>query len=149
MRATLTAIILVALALLAGACGDATTPTSAPAPAPTSATTLPPEPTVDTRGWQRGPAFLSAVQVLQLESFPVQVVAEVSGELPTPCHRVRWDLGAPDAGGTIVLDVYSVVDPGLICVQVLEPFTERVPVGDFTDGSFVLVVNGEEYPFSI
>lgn len=152
MKAKLMIVAAVLTALAAAACGDTSgtaAPTSPSTPVTEPSTPPPTSTPADTRAWTRGPAFVSGVQVLQLESFPVQVVAEVSGDLPTPCHQARWDLAEPDADGRIVLDVYSIADPGQICIQVLEPFTARIPVGDFTDGSFVLVVNGEEHPFSI
>jgi inhibitor of cysteine peptidase len=96
-----------------------------------------------------GPAFVDEVEVLLLESFPVQVRATVRGSLPTPCHRLVWTLGEPGADGSITLDLASEADAGAVCAEVLEPFEETVDVGSFTGGDYTLVVNGTEYPFTI
>jgi hypothetical protein len=32
---------------------------------------------------------------------------------------------------------------------VLQPFEQTIALGSFTSGSYILVVNGVEYPFSI
>jgi hypothetical protein len=107
-------------------------------------TTRPPVP-----GGLRGAAYVDSVEILLLESWPVQVRALVKGSLPTPCHTLAWDRSGPDAEGRITLDVYSTADPGAVCIQVLEPFEQSIDVGSFTTGSFALVVNGVEYPFTI
>jgi hypothetical protein len=95
------------------------------------------------------PAYVDSVDLLQLESWPVQIRALVKGSLPTPCHTLAWTLSGPDADGRITLDVYSTADPDAVCTQVLQSFEESIPIGSFTSGSFVLVVNGVEYPFTI
>ena len=110
-------------------------------------------PTTTTRptapGAVRGPVYIDSVDLLQLESWPVQVRALVKGSLPTPCHRLAWDLSGPDAQGRITLDVYSTIDADAVCIQVLESFEQSIDVGSYTSGSFVLVANGVEYPFTI
>jgi len=120
-------------------------------------TTLPPSPPVthptttqpDDPGAVRGPVYIDSVDVLQLESYPVQVRALVKGALPTPCHQLAWDLSGPAAQGRITLDVYSTTDADAVCIQVLEPFEQSIDLGSYTGGSFVLVVDGVEYPFTI
>jgi hypothetical protein len=66
--------------------------------------------------------------------------------LPTPCHKLRVALSDPDAQGKILVEVYSVVDPAEICVQVLEPFAAEVPLPAYAQGETTVVVNGEELP---
>lgn len=124
----------IALAALPGDSGDNDQTT----------TTLPGQP-----GAVRGPVYLDSVEVLLLESYPVQVRASIVGSLPTPCHQLAWKLSDPDAAGRIVLDVYSTADADAVCTQVLEPFEQSINIGSFTGGSYVLVVNGVEYPFTI
>ena len=97
----------------------------------------------------RLPVYIDSVEVLLLESWPVQVNVIIRGSLPTPCYALGWDLGEPDAGGRIVLSVFSTVDMDEACIQVLQPFEWTIDVGSFTTGSYVLVVNGLEYPFTI
>jgi len=97
----------------------------------------------------RFPVYIDGVEILLLESWPVQVKAVIRGSLPTPCHTLAWNLGEPDADGRIVLTVFSTVDLDQVCTQVLDPFEHTIDVGSFTSGAYVLVVNGVEYPFEI
>jgi hypothetical protein len=140
-------ILLVALALAVVAAGFgiawAALPGGPGGGHPTT-TTRPTDP-----GAVGGPVYLDSVDVLLLESYPVQVRALVKGDLPTPCHRLAWDVGGPDVQGRIILDIYSTADADGICVQVLEPFEQSIDIGSYTGGSFLLVVNGTEYPFTI
>ena len=96
-------------------------------------------------GKARGNAYVRDVQLLIMESYPVQVSLSVSGELPTPCHEFRYVVEEPDAENRIFVEVYSVVDPEMICTQVLEPFAENIslPVQNLPDGTYTVYVNGE------
>lgn len=107
-------------------------------------TTSPDEP-----GAVRSPAYVDSVEILLLESYPVQVRALVRGNLPTPCHSLGWEVSGPDAVGRITLEIYSTSDPDTICAEALESFEESIDVGSFASGSYVLVVDGIEYPFTI
>ena len=70
----------------------------------------------------------------------------LSGTLPTPCYKLRVVASEPDAQGQILVDVYSVVDPFEICIQVLEPFAAEVPLPAYVQGETTIVVNGESLP---
>lgn len=133
-------------ASLLGGPGDGPVVTTLPdTPGGTYPTTTRP----DEPGATRGPVYIDSVELLMLESWPVQVHARVRGNLPTPCHALARDLSGPDTSGRIVLDVYSATDADVVCTQVLEPFEQSISLGSFTSGSYVLVVNGVEYPFTI
>jgi hypothetical protein len=97
----------------------------------------------------RLPVYVDSVDILLAESWPVQVRVLVKGNLPNPCHALAWDLGEPDADGRIVLDLYSTADLDQVCVEMLQGFEQTIALGSFTSGSYVLVVNGVEYPFTI
>jgi len=138
-------LVVVALAVLAAGLGIAWAALpDDPADDDTTTTTGP-----DGPGATPGPVYIDSVELLMLESWPVQVHAQVKGNLPTPCHQLAWDLSAPDASGRIVLDIHSTTNADVICVEVLEPFEQSISIGSFTSGSYVLVVNGVEYPFTI
>jgi hypothetical protein len=49
----------------------------------------------------------------------------------------------PDANNNIAVDVYSVVDPAVICIQVLQAFQASVNLGSFPSGHYTVTVNGE------
>lgn len=90
----------------------------------------------------RGELYLETKEVLTLESFPPQFTLHMTGNLPTPCHNLRAAVNLPDSENKIVVDVYSVVDPDVICAQVLAPFDVTIPLGSFPLGKYTLWVNG-------
>jgi hypothetical protein len=92
---------------------------------------------------QRGEFFIdqTAVQPAQ-DGQGFELVVE--GSLPTPCHAPRTAIRPPDSANGIAVALYSVVDPGRVCAQVIEPFTGVV--ASFTDlppGEYQVVVNGQ------
>jgi len=53
----------------------------------------------------------------------------ISGNLPTGCHALRIVVPkAPDATGTLPIEVYSVFEPRQICAQMLRPFNVSMPL---------------------
>ena len=127
-------LLVLALALLAAACGTA----AAGAPDP-SDTTVP----------AGRPASIGGVTFQFLESLPVQVRAVVTGDLPTPCHTVV--VGTPTTSGDRVELTITVAEPpaDTMCVQVIEPFEETIDLGTFAPGTYTLLLNGTAYPFTI
>jgi hypothetical protein len=93
---------------------------------------------------ERGGVYLDSMEIIQRESYPVQVALVLQGSLPTPCHELRTEVAEPDEQGRIVVDVYSLVDPDEVCIQVLQPFEETVELGSYTQGTFTVWVNGEQ-----
>jgi hypothetical protein len=94
---------------------------------------------------QRGEVFLDedGVDILILESFPPQFNLRLVGSLPTPCHQLRVTVEPPNDQGEILVSAYTVVDPGQICTQVLEPFETTISLREVPSGTFMVVVNGE------
>ena len=92
----------------------------------------------------RGGVMLESTNLLTLESFPLQFVLELNGNLSTPCHLLRVAVSAPDSENKILLDIYSVTDPDMICVQIVKPFEVNVPLGSFPTGHYTLWVNGNQ-----
>lgn len=91
----------------------------------------------------RGEVYLDSVELLTLESFPLQFTLALKGSLPTPCHNLRIAVSPPDSRNKILVDIYSVTNPDEICTQVLEPFEVNFPLGSFPTGAYSLWVNGE------
>ena len=65
------------------------------------------------------------------------------GDLPTPCHDLRAIINPPDEENKIVVEVYTVVNPDVICAQVLQPFEESLDLGTFSAGHYTVWINGE------
>ena len=91
----------------------------------------------------RGNIFIEESGLVIRESYPPQISLNLSGNLPTPCHQFRADVSTPDADNKINVDVYTVVDPNMLCTQVLKPFTESINLGTFPSGHYSVWVNGE------
>jgi hypothetical protein len=78
----------------------------------------------------RGNVFIDESRIILLESYPVQVKLQLEGNLPTPCHLLRAVITPPSDDNRVGVEIYSLVDPDLICTQVLEPFTVNIPLGN-------------------
>src|SRR5688500_7491350 len=55
----------------------------------------------------RGTVFLDSTDLLTMESYPLQFMIVLKGNLPTPCHALRVAVSEPDAQNKIAVDVYS------------------------------------------
>lgn len=93
--------------------------------------------------WERGNVFIEESGLMIRESYPPQISLSLSGNLPTPCHQLRVQVSEPDQDNKINVDVYTVVDPNIMCTQVLKPFSENVNLGTFPAGHYSVWVNGE------
>jgi len=91
----------------------------------------------------RGKVFIDSSDLLIMESYPIQVALALKGSLPTPCNQLRVVANPPDGQNRIQVEVYSVVDPEQMCVQVLEPFEVNLNLGSFPTGHYTVLVNGE------
>ena len=94
-------------------------------------------------GFELGPVFIEDAEILLLESFPVQVELLIQGALPTPCASLEWSAESPDENGRIMVEVFSLQDPALDCIQVLEEIEERLPLGSYEEGTYSVWLNGE------
>lgn len=90
----------------------------------------------------RDEAYIDSSDLLILESYPLQFMLNIKGSLPTPCNQLRIAITAPDAENKIYVDVYSVISPDQVCVQVLSPFEVNFSLGSFATGHYALFVNG-------
>jgi len=107
--------------------------TSPPAGIPASREPVPnpyaPQPTDSSLN--RGEVFIEEKGLLVRESYPPQISLFLSGNLPTPCNELRVQIGEPDETNNIEVDAYSVVDPNMMCTQVLKSFQASVDLGPF------------------
>jgi hypothetical protein len=100
-----------------------------------------PQPRLPIEGNVDGPVTILTAQLNILESFPIQVSLDVSGDRPTPCHEVFWT--ASDDGEVIEIDMISQTSQEQECTQVVEPFSVVVPLGSWADESREVRLNGE------
>jgi hypothetical protein len=145
--------ILLLLMLLAVACAPQPQSTTGP----DTPVTSPPEDNMSTNEPSRNPfapepgdadltrgnVYINEASLVIRESYPPQISLALSGELPTPCNQLRAEISPPNQENKIFVDVYSVIDPNKVCVQVLEPFEEYIDLGTFPAGHYSVWVNGE------
>jgi hypothetical protein len=146
-------LIFVLMTLLAVSCA----PQIEPTPGPDRPVTSPPGNSVSTNepvtnpfapqpgdeSLSRGTVFLNEASLIIRESFPPQISLTLAGDLPTPCNQLRVEVSPADPENKIVVDVYSVVNPDEVCIQVIEPFEESIDLGTFPTGHYTVWVNGE------
>ena len=93
--------------------------------------------------FKRESLFLDVKGLSTLESSPVQFMLLLQGNLPTPCHKLRIAVSPPDANNNINVDVYTLTDPALACIQSLEPFEVSFSLGSYPTGLYTVILNGE------
>jgi hypothetical protein len=120
--------LLVAGAVILAACSSASTPSPSDPDAQQS----------------EGPVYINQMELLIMESAPIQVSVQIEGELPTPCHELHWEIAEPASANRIDSELFSTAPTDMACIQVLEPFEMTVPLGSFEGGSYEVFVNGEE-----
>jgi hypothetical protein len=94
-------------------------------------------------GMARGPVYIDETELVILESFPVQIEIVVRGALPTPCASLKWSVEPPDDQGLIHVEAFSLQDPTLDCIQVLQELEEILQIGSYSEGSYSVWLNGE------
>ena len=78
-----------------------------------------------------------------LKSNPPQFLLSLKGSLPDPCHQLRVAVHPPDEQMHINVEVYSLVEPGKVCTQVLKYFEAEIMLGSYPTGKYFLYLNGE------
>jgi hypothetical protein len=90
-----------------------------------------------------GNVYIDTSSLVIRESDPPQISLSINGDLPTPCNKLRVKIDAPDQENKIMVDVYSLIDPDKVCIQVLEPSQEYVDLGTFSTGHYSVWVNNK------
>ena len=102
-------------------------------------------------GEQQNLVYVDSVEVVIMESFPVQVNLSVSGNLSVPCvELLPAAVGRKENTFTVVL-AETVLGPAETCIAVLEPFSTSVSldVRGLEAGTYVVNVNGVETGFTL
>jgi hypothetical protein len=100
-----------------------------------------PEPRLPIDGNIDGEVWVTSADLRIMESFPIQVMLDVTGEKPTPCHEVFWT--AEDTGDAIEIEMISQIASDQSCTQVIEEFIVAVPLGSWDDEARDVYLNGE------
>lgn len=99
-------------------------------------------PKPEDKNWIKSNVYIEGAEILTLESFPPQFMLHVAGNLPNPCHQLRIKVNPPDKEQRVVVEVYSVTDPGKNCIEVIQPFdvNARLDAG-LSAGKYSVLVN--------
>ena len=132
--------------LLLAACGGGGQETTAtPTVAAVQATPAPAdtEPT-------RGQAVVDSIDILIMESFPVQVSVTARGSLPDGCTQID-EVISQQTDTTFRVAITTVRQPSAICTQALVPFEESIPldVVGLPAGTYEVSVNGVTDSFTL
>lgn len=85
---------------------------------------------------------VETAEILVLESFPPQYRLHVTGWKGTPCDQLRVQVSEPDAQRRIEVQVYRLMDPAGICIQMLEAFDVSISLGELDSGTYTVLLNG-------
>ncbi|HUP26929.1 MAG TPA: hypothetical protein VM409_00720 [Chloroflexia bacterium] len=127
----------------------AATPASTVPLATTAASTLTPsqQPESDQ---QIGSAQVDSIDILMLESFPVQVSVTVKGNLPDACTTLGT-ISRTRNGNTFNVNVATTRPRSAMCAQMIVPFEETLAldVAGLKAGTYTVNVNGVSKTFTL
>ena len=129
-----------ALLILAG-CGGEEPAIETPAPTPTAVSTEnTPTPAADVSGI----ATVDSIEILILESFPVQINVRVRGVLRDGCTNID-EVTTNRSGNNFNVNITTLREAGQICTEAEVPFEELVPldVVGLPAGTYIVSVNGD------
>ena len=96
-----------------------------------------------------GLAPVDEIDILILESFPVQINVIARGNLPDPCTEISEVLQERE-GDTffITIKTYRSLDP---CIQIIVPFEVKIPLNVYglPAGTYTVDVNGAQDTFDL
>ena len=96
--------------------------------------------------------FITDVQLMILESFPVQVRAQIKGDLPDGCTEISGITTDRDVEAQrFTVQIETTRDEDAICTQALVPFEETVEldVRGLPAGTYTVDVHGETATFTL
>ena len=123
--------------------GD-TTPDAEPTEMPTP--TLAPTTAVPVNGL----APVDSIEIMIMESFPVQVSVRARGDLPDGCTEIDQIATSQD-GEAFVVVITTLRPADAVCTDALVPFDETVPLDvlDLSAGTYAVDVNGQNGSFTL
>jgi len=94
-------------------------------------------------------AEVEEIELLTLESFPVQIFVVARGYLPDPCTDIH-EISQKREGDTFFIVIKTYRSPGF-CIQVIAPFEETIPLDVYglPAGTYNVNVNGVQGYFTL
>ena len=136
---------LFAILVLAG-CGGEEPAIETPTPTNTAVSTSTPMPAGDVSGT----ATVDSIEILILESFPVQINVRVRGIVPDGCTNVD-EIATTHTGSSFNITITTLREAGQICTEAEVPFEELIPldVVGLPANTYTINVNGIQGSFTL
>jgi len=103
-----------------------------------------------TEEYTSGVANVESIEILTLESFPVQIQVIAEGYLPDGCTEID-EIKTETEGNTFNINITTKRPKEAICTQAIESFTETIPleVRSLSAGNYIVNVNGVNGSFEL
>jgi hypothetical protein len=113
-------------------------------------TDLPPTNTPISSQPVRANAPVDSIEVLILESFPVQINVRAQGELPDGCTTID-EVETKTSGNMFETTISTIRESGQICTEAVVPYEELIPldVAGLPAGTYAVRVNGISGSFTL
>lgn len=97
-----------------------------------------------------GQAVVEELELTMLESFPVQVLAQVRGSLPDSCTTIE-EIRVTRTQETFQLELITTRSQAEMCAQALQPFDEQIAldVVNLAAGSYAVRAGDKEASFNL
>jgi hypothetical protein len=94
-----------------------------------------------------GLATVEEIDILTLESFPVQIFVIARGYLPNPCTEI-YQISQEREGNSFFITIETYCSQE-VCIQIIAPFEEVIPleVYGLPAGTYTVEVNGVQGTF--
>ncbi len=106
-------------------------------------------PTASEGDVQYGEAPVESVEVMILESFPLQVQLNVEGYMPDGCTEID-STEVEQQGNHFEVTIRTVRPADMLCTEAIEPFEMNIPLDVYglPAGEYTIDVNGVEDSFT-
>ncbi len=143
-KCVLSISLFLSLLLLIGCGGEEPTPDITPTTEPTP--TLAPTPSLP----EEGLAVVDSIELMIMESFPVQVSVRARGDLPDGCTTID-QIETSRTGNAFTITMSTLRPADAVCTEALVPFDETIPldVVDLPAGTYTVDVNGRSGTFTL
>ena len=103
-----------------------------------------------TEEYTYGVANVESIEILTLESFPVQIQVIAEGYLPDGCTEID-EIKTETEGNTFNINITTKRPKDAMCTQAIESFTETIPleVQGLSAGNYTVNVNGVNGSFEL
>jgi hypothetical protein len=115
-------------------------------PPPMLPTEAPPAVTEEAN-MNRQPILIDGVELIVLESFPVQLTVDVRGSVQDGCQFPVMVEQSRDEN-TVTVEIFREMPPDVFCPMMIQDYNERIVLeGNFPLGEYVIRVNDFEITF--